>query len=322
MKDRRPPDDRKHPHPRKPAGPPPKHPRRSAGQTGPKPTPPIRNPQSAIGNPATHWGDVAEWYDTLVGEEGSEYHRQVVLPGAIRLLAAKPGDDVLDIACGQGVLCRMLARLGIQATGVDAAPDLIRMAKDRNGQLEPAAVKPIYHLNDARDLSRFPENHFAAAACLLAIQNLNPINPVFTGVARALKPMGRLVIAMMHPAFRSPKESHWGWDAAAGVQFRRVDRYLIPRKVPIVTNPGKSGDYTWTFHKPIEAYVKALRNAGLLVDALEEWPSHKTSTSGPRAAAENTARKEIPMFLAIRALKVLGPALDAEPEPQASEDPV
>jgi hypothetical protein len=71
-----------------------------------------------------------------------------------------------------------------------------------------------------------------------------------------------------------------------------------------VTNPGKSGDYTWTFHKPIEAYVKALRNAGLLVDVLEEWPSHKVSTSGPRAAAENTARKEIPMFLAIRGVKV------------------
>jgi hypothetical protein len=28
------------------------------------------------------------------------------------------------------------------------------------------------------------------------------------------------------------------------------------------------------------------------------------STSGPRAAAENAARKEIPMFLALRAVKV------------------
>ena len=46
-----------------------------------------------------------------------------------------------------------------------------------------------------------------------------------------------------------------------------------------------------------------MRNAGLLIDALEEWPSHKTSTSGPRAAAENQARKEIPMFLALRARK-------------------
>jgi hypothetical protein len=50
--------------------------------------------------------------------------------------------------------------------------------------------------------------------------------------------------------------------------------------------------------------VKSLRNAGLLIDALEEWPSHKTSQPGPRAAAENAARKEIPMFLALRARKI------------------
>jgi hypothetical protein len=50
--------------------------------------------------------------------------------------------------------------------------------------------------------------------------------------------------------------------------------------------------------------VKSLRNAGLLIDAIEEWASHKQSTSGPRAAAENVARKEIPMFMAMRAVKV------------------
>jgi hypothetical protein len=82
---------------------------------------------------------------------------------------------------------------------------------------------------------------------------------------------------------------------------------LLPRKSPIVTHPGKTPDvYTWTFHRPIGAYVKAMRNAGLLVDALEEWPSHKVSEPGPRAAAENTARKEIPMFLALRAVKIAG----------------
>ncbi len=79
----------------------------------------------------------------------------------------------------------------------------------------------------------------------------------------------------------------------------------MPRKRPIVTHPGSDpGAYTWTFHKPIEAYVRALRGAGLLVDAMEEWASHKTSQPGPRAMAENQAREEIPMFMAIRAVKV------------------
>jgi ubiquinone/menaquinone biosynthesis C-methylase UbiE len=250
-------------------------------------------------NSTTDWGDVADWYDKLVGESGSEYHREVVLPGVLRLLSPNAGENALDVACGQGVLCRILHERGVRATGVDAATPLIRAARERG------TADITYHVGDAREIEFLPADHFHAASCVLAIQNLHPIQPVFAGVARALRDRGKLVIVMMHPCFRGAKETSWGWDEQQGVQFRRVDRYLLPRKTPIVTHPGKDpGQYTWTFHKPIESYVKALRQAGLLVDAIEEWPSHKTSTSGPRAPAENAARKEIPMFMAIRAIKV------------------
>jgi ubiquinone/menaquinone biosynthesis C-methylase UbiE len=234
-----------------------------------------------------------------VGDAGSEYHQKIVLPGVARLLAVRQGDAILDVACGQGVLCRLLQQRGAEVTGVDAAEPLIRAARDRG----PAAIH--YHVGNALDLSFLPAGHFAAAACVLAIQNMHPIAPVFAAVHRVLKPGARLVLVMNHPSFRGPKETSWGWDESRGIQYRRVDRYLLPRKAPIVTNPGSApGAYTWTFHKPLEAYVKALRGAGLLIDALEEWPSHKTSEPGPRAAAENTARKEIPLFMAIRAVKV------------------
>lgn len=247
----------------------------------------------------TDWSSVASWYDKLVGEAGSEYHRAVVLPGVLKLLNAQPGEAVLDVACGQGVLCRLLHEGGATVTGVDAARPLIHAARDRG----PREI--TYHVGDAKALDFLPDTTFAATSCVLAIQNIHPIQPVFEHVARLLQPNGRFVIAMMHPAFRGPKETSWGWDDKETIQYRRVDRYLIPRKSPIVAHPGKNKEtYTWTFHKPISAYVKALSQAGLLVDALEEWPSHKTSGPGPRAKAENTAREEIPMFLAIRARKI------------------
>lgn len=247
----------------------------------------------------TDWTKVADWYDRLVGDNGSEFHQHVVLPGVLRLLQAQANQKILDVACGQGVLCRLLAERGCEVTGVDAAAPLIDAARQRG----PTSIR--YHIGDARQITFLPADHFDAAACVLALQNIHPIHPVFVGVARALRTGGRFVVVIMHPAFRGPKETSWGWDDKAGVQYRRVDRYLVPRKAPIVTRPGAEKDvYTWTFHKPIESFVKASRNAGLLVDALEEWPSHKISTSGPRAAAENRARKEIPMFLAIRGLKV------------------
>jgi ubiquinone/menaquinone biosynthesis C-methylase UbiE len=251
-------------------------------------------------NLRTDWDDVSGWYDQHVGDEGSEFHQKVVLPGAIRLLELQPRQAVLDIACGQGVLCRKLHALGVEVTGVDASKQLIESARERS---DPEMA---YRVADARELGFLPAERFDAAACLLAIQNIHPIQPVFDGVARLLKPWGRFVIVMMHPAFRGAKETGWGWDEEKKVQYRRVESYLSPRKSPIVTHPGNDAhQYTWTFHKPIELYVRALRKAGLLVDAIEEWPSHKTSTSGPRAAAENIARKEIPMFMAVRAVKAV-----------------
>ncbi len=267
-----------------------------AGRRPPRRSPPATG---AAPGPRTHWENVADWYDRLVGDEGSEYHRKVVLPGVLRLLAPAAGQAVVDVACGQGILCRRLRELDVRVTGVDAAPALIDAARQRG----PADVD--YRVGDARDLSFLPESGFAGAACVLAIQNIHPIAPVFEGAARVLRPWGRFVVVMMHPAFRGPKETSWGWDEAAKVQYRRVDRYLVPRKTPIVAHPGSAPDvYTWTFHKPVETFVKAARKAGMMIDALEEWPSHKTSEPGPRAAAENRARKEIPMFLALRAVKV------------------
>jgi ubiquinone/menaquinone biosynthesis C-methylase UbiE len=241
----------------------------------------------------------------------------VVLPGTLRLLAAKPGDHVLDLACGQGVLCRLLAAKGIESTGVDAASELIRLARSRQPTGTAAPAK--FHVADAREIGFLPADHFSLAACVLSIQNMHPLGPVFGGVARVLKPGGRFVFVLMHPCFRGPKETAWGWDDNTKVQYRRVDRYLLPRKTPIITHPGKdAGKYTWSFHKPIEAYVKALRNTGMLVDSIEEWPGHKKSTSGPRAPAENTAREEIPMFMAVRAVKYAprhGSVLPDDPTP-------
>ncbi len=247
----------------------------------------------------TDWHPVTDWYDDHVGDDGGEFHREVVLPGTMRLLGGNEicGRHVLDVACGQGVLCRRLQEAGATTLGIDAAAGLIDRARERG--------EGDYRVADARDLNFLDADAFDAAACLLAVANIQPIRPVFESVARLLRPGGSLVIVMNHPAFRGAKETHWGWDDEANVQYRRVDRYLTPRKSPITTHPGDvDRGYTWTFHRPIGHYVKALRQAGLFIDAMEEWPSHKTSGPGPRQKAENTARKEIPMFLAIRAVKL------------------
>jgi ubiquinone/menaquinone biosynthesis C-methylase UbiE len=260
---------------------------------------------------------VAEWYDKLVGEEGSEYHQQVVIPGIVRMLGLKerPRQRILDLACGQGVLCRKLAAEGCDVTGVDAAEPLIEAARRREEQ-EKAGIR--YVMADATKLADesgalwgLDAGGFDAVTLVLAIQNMTPLSPVWQGCKVLLKPGGTLIVVMMHPCFRIPRQSDWIWqqEIDGGAQARLVRQYLSSTKIDIQTHPGKaahgkSDQSTPHFHRPLQAYINTLGNAGLPIDHIEEWVSHKTSQAGPKKAALDKARKEIPMFLAVRARRM------------------
>lgn len=224
----------------------------------------------------------------------------VVFPGAERLLAPATGKRYLDIACGEGAFTRLVARKpGIAVSGFDIAPSLVERAKTR------APKNAEYLVADARAFAtRYSPASFDGASCLLAIQNIDEIEPVFRDASKVLKPGARFVIVMNHPAFRQLRQSGWGWDENRKLQYRRVDKYLGSYDVPVQAHPGsKPGVVTHTFHRPLQSYVQALAKNGFVLENLEEWTSHKTSDSGPKARAENIARNEIPMFLALVALK-------------------
>jgi 23S rRNA-/tRNA-specific pseudouridylate synthase/SAM-dependent methyltransferase len=254
----------------------------------------------------TSWDDVALWYDQLVEEGRSDHFDQVIVPGTLRLLRPLAGMRVLDVACGQGHLCRKLAELGLDAVGVDASPRLIDAARSR---AEGLSIR--FDVGDARSLDAAALGApFDSATCVMALMNIEPVEPVLKGVAAALKPGGSLVVVILHPAFRAPGQTAWGWEDGGkqSRQFRRVDGYLSPGQVPITMNPGFAAHgaetvQTWTFHRPLQTYFKSLADAGFVVETLEEWPSQRTSQAGPRAAEENRARREIPMFLGFRAIK-------------------
>jgi len=128
---------------------------------------------------------------------------------------------------------------------------------------------------------------------------------VFTEARRILVSGGKLVLVMNHPAFRIPKRSSWGYDEKGKIQYRRVDAYLSASTEKILMHPGqKASQATISYHRSLQDFFKALGKAGFTVSKLEEWISHKKSEAGPRQGAEDTARKEIPLFLMIEATKI------------------
>lgn len=247
--------------------------------------------------PSTSWGSSAKWYSDYLETTEDSYQRQVILPGLLRILAPKHGMRVIDIACGQGFFSRAFKEAGASVTGADISKELITEAK----RLSPGIG---FHAAPAEKLAFAKDASFDAATVVLAIQNIEDMQGAFKEAARVLVPGGRLILVMMHPAFRIPERSSWGFDEEAKVQYRRIDRYLSAQRSVLLVHPGKKDSpVTVSYHRSLQDFSKALFKAGFAITRFEEWNSHKESQKGPRKAAEDTARKEIPLFLMLEARK-------------------
>jgi ubiquinone/menaquinone biosynthesis C-methylase UbiE len=246
------------------------------------------------------WEPVADWYDGWMGAEGGDYHREVAIPAVLKLADIRPGERLLDVGAGQGVLAQHVIQAGGDYTGVDVSERLLQLARKRHGQ------RGRFILGDARKLPHvngIRAGDFDVAIFLLSIQDMHPLESVLKSASWALKPGGRLVILMTHPCFRIPRQSGWNWDEERKLRYRRVDHYLTPLSIPMKTYPGQPRGATLSFHRPLEQYVNGLADCGLLVDWMQEIPTNKIH-QGEQSSADNRANQEIPLFMALRARKL------------------
>jgi ubiquinone/menaquinone biosynthesis C-methylase UbiE len=250
----------------------------------------------------TDWNNVANWYDNyLVGED--TYQAQVIAPNALRLIAPQKGQRILDLACGQGYFSHMCAEKIGEIVGIDQSSVLIEKAKAN------AAANELYIVGNAETLDAYKLGEFDTVFSILALENIKKISAVMEGIQQVVKKDGKVIFVLLHPAFRIPQHTDWGFDTKKTVQYRKVEKYLSEINIPIELAPFKGTKETKkvttiTFHRSLQWYMKAFRNAGFAITNIEEWISHKTSQPGPRQHAEDTARKEIPMFMAIELKKI------------------
>lgn len=244
---------------------------------------------------ATSWQPVARWYSGLLRNRGSYFHEHVVIPGVLKLLNLTTDSHLLDLGCGEGILGRSIPG-SVTYLGLDISPGLVNDAKRKDHN-----PNHVYKIADVTQPLPIKTANFTHGAIILALQNLEKPELTIQNTARCLLPSGKLVIVLNHPCFRIPRQSSWGIDSESKLQYRRINRYLSPLKIPITAHPGQTqSSVTWSFHYPLSTYSQFLRSAGFVIEKLEEWASDKESV-GKASRMENRARSEIPLFLTILA---------------------
>src|SRR4030067_2596556 len=114
---------------------------------------------------------------------------------AIRQTALRPGERVLDVGCGTGVLTRRAAEavgLSGKAVGIDTAPKMIAMAR-KNASAERSNAE--FRIAVIEDLP-FEDNSFDCVLSSLMLHHLPPdLKLLGLGqVKRVLRTGGRLVL--------------------------------------------------------------------------------------------------------------------------------
>jgi len=265
-------------------------------------------------NNSTSWEPVSKWYSGHLKEDN--YHTRVIfpylstyldelVPSKLKLIT------VVDLACGNALWAKYLAKdRKLQYTGIDISPTLIKEAKEvyvAGTYIEADVLKDdfVAQVAESADI----------VTCILALQNVNKLSALLINAQKILKEGGQFIAVITHPAFRIPKNADWGQeDYPEMAVFRKVYHYLTPLEIEIADRPHRSMHentepvFTYTYHRPIQAYINEFANAGMPVIKMSELAADKRSEeANPWAQAEDYSRAEIPMFMVLVGKKLYKP---------------
>jgi len=210
------------------------------------------------------------WFEGIADHLGTSYLRYSFTMGTenevtflVEELGLTPGMRVLDVGCGPGRHAYALAELGIEVHGVDIAQTFIDLATA--GAPQGATFERL----DARALPFDSEFDAVISLCQgafglaggAAAAGPDPDGVVLDGMARALRPGGRIAVS----AFSSYFQIRWledidTFDADAGVNHE-----LAPLRAP--DGAETTRDLWTTCFTPRELRLLAAR-AGLQVNAV------------------------------------------------------
>jgi 2-polyprenyl-3-methyl-5-hydroxy-6-metoxy-1,4-benzoquinol methylase len=220
------------------------------------------------------WEDLARWWDDTTGEADA-FHRQLVIPATDRLLALRPGERVLEAACGNGGYARHLAAQGAEVVAFDASRQFVELARRRTTEGRDCISYRHIDGTDHAALLALGERHYDAAVCKMALMDMAVIRPLVSALAELLKPDGRFVFSVPHPAFNSTGTSLWVEETtseAGELVVRRgvkVMRYLEPEARQGIGIRGQPRPQHY-FHRPLSVLLNLCFGNGFVLDGLEE----------------------------------------------------
>ncbi|MGI8560066.1 MAG: bifunctional 2-polyprenyl-6-hydroxyphenol methylase/3-demethylubiquinol 3-O-methyltransferase UbiG, partial [Luteimonas sp.] len=134
------------------------------------------------------------WWDP----QGPQKALHALNPPRLAYVAGRtelPGSRVLDVGCGGGLLSEAMAKAGADVTGLDLAPELLRIARLHG--LE-SGVGVDYREQAVEALAAAEPGSFDAVTCMEMLEHVPDPGAIVAACATLLKPGGRLFVSTLN----------------------------------------------------------------------------------------------------------------------------
>jgi ubiquinone/menaquinone biosynthesis C-methylase UbiE len=147
-------------------------------------------------------------FDRMAGRNPAVNYERFFVPaiGAplasdlIRRAALRPGERVLDVACGTGIVARLASQeIGATGTiaGLDVNPDMLAVARSAT-----PSSNPIVWQEASAEAMPLPDESFDVVLCQMGLQFMPDKHAALREIARVLVRGGRLILNLPGPTPR------------------------------------------------------------------------------------------------------------------------
>ena len=196
----------------------------------------------------------------LAASEASKLRDHDVLDDLVwRAMDGVAGKRILDLGCGAGRWSGRLVEAGAEVVGVEPAGPMANAAEARR--------LPNFTLRRVRAEDYRPDGIFDGVLASMSLDHVERLEWVLDRLAPAIVPGGWFIVTTEHPLRTAPDDGR-RWVDEDGGRAARVRDYGRTgwRSLTWFGRP----EPVWVFHRTLSEWVRQLRRAGLIVEAVEE----------------------------------------------------